>query len=212
MQRPSTNLTLNPYKCAQPKGCYSDTVLDFSQEIRAIMKPLTSKQGILIIIHKYMEQERISQTEATAELTQTATIDSVSTPAATEIKYAGFWIRLVAILIDSVIIGFVARTLGLLLGFEEESLRSFEQLCFFAYFIFMTFNYQATLGKQALGIMVVSEDSRPLVFQQVVMREFIGRLINFLTLGLSYALVGVNSKKQGLHDKIAHTQVVYGKK
>jgi len=174
------------------------------------MEPLTSEQGLLIIIIKQMEQEQNIPAEVGAIPTQATAAPVTAAP--TEVKRAGFWIRLVAYFIDVLIIATVSAVLANVVGVGEGSVDLFGNVLLIAYLIYMTIKYQATLGKQAMGLMVVSEDRQPLTLNQVVMREFVGRLINAITLGLGYVLIGFDGKKQGLHDKIAHTLVVYGKK
>ena len=43
---------------------------------------------------------------------------------------------------------------------------------------------------------------------RAVLREVIGKFLSKLILGIGYLLVAVDSRKQGLHDKIADTYVI----
>ena len=66
-----------------------------------------------------------------------------------------------------------------------------------------------TLGKYLLKIKVVSTDGQPLTFMSVLIRETVGRYLSTVILYIGYMLAGWNEEKQGLHDKIADTYVVY---
>ena len=70
-----------------------------------------------------------------------------------------------------------------------------------------------TLGKQIVGIRVVSQSAVPLSLGTVLVRELVGRqLLSLFTLGL-YGLLdclwpACDAKNQALHDKVASTLVV----
>ena len=131
------------------------------------------------------------------------------------LRYAGFWIRVVAILIDGIIVGIVSAVVRAIMGLEikpgEDSLGGslVNTLISFGYFITMTYKYEATLGKKALGLKVVSAEEKPLSLGQVTLRETLGRLVAGITLLIGYIMVAFTQKKQGLHDMIAKTYVVY---
>ncbi|MBN1263389.1 MAG: RDD family protein [Candidatus Pacebacteria bacterium] len=119
---------------------------------------------------------------------------------------AGFKIRFLAIVIDiSIMIG-VRRFLDLIL---TGLFRRLAILVFLGgYFPYFTLYFQATLGKMILGLKVVSQDRKKLVFFQVLLREWIGKLFSCLVLFLGFAWVIFDRKKQGWHDKIAQTLAV----
>jgi len=139
---------------------------------------------------------------------------------AMQIKYAGFWVRYAASLIDGMIIIIPMFILGLLvfalvsiggLGSEGSGifLRLFVPVLIWIYFIVMTKNYGATLGKRAMGIKVISDKSENLSWGQVVLRETLGKFISAIILYIGYLMAGFTARKQGLHDMIASTVVVY---
>lgn len=66
-----------------------------------------------------------------------------------------------------------------------------------------------TVGKKLMGIRVVDiQGTRPSM-GKFFLREIIGKmLVNQLTLDIGYLWVLWDSKRQGLHDKIASTYVV----
>lgn len=129
-----------------------------------------------------------------------------------QVKYAGFWIRFVAAIIDSLVLMIpqivVSGVLSITLRDNLISqLASY--LVMWTYYIWMTNKYQATLGKKAVGIRVLSDKSEKLTLGQIILRETVGKLISMFTLLIGYIVAGVTARKQSLHDKIASTTVVY---
>jgi uncharacterized RDD family membrane protein YckC len=59
--------------------------------------------------------------------------------------------------------------------------------------------FQATLGKQAIGIKVTDLEGRRISF------------LSSLTLGIGYIMAGITEKKQALHDIIAETLALKGR-
>lgn len=67
---------------------------------------------------------------------------------------------------------------------------------------------QATFGKAALGLMVIDGGGHRISFLRATGR-WLGKLISWATLGIGFYLIGFTERKQGLHDIIADTCVVY---
>jgi uncharacterized RDD family membrane protein YckC len=67
---------------------------------------------------------------------------------------------------------------------------------------------QATLGKAALGLMVIDGEGHRISFLRATGR-WLGKLISWAILGFGFYLIGFTEKKQALHDLIADTRVVY---
>lgn len=138
------------------------------------------------------------------------------------VKYAGFWIRFIALLIDSAIImGFIiaiAATSFFLATQESSGVLGltffilFIPLAFlvpYVYCIVLTYKKGATFGKMAVGIKVISSENTDLRLGQVVLRETIGKFISGILLNIGYIMAGLTVRKQALHDMIAQTYVVY---
>jgi uncharacterized RDD family membrane protein YckC len=122
--------------------------------------------------------------------------------------YAGFWIRGAALLLDGIII-FVPAFL-LQLGLITIGLTSASYLVGFATLvlaIYMEGMHGATPGKMILGLRVVNEQGAFIGIPTAILR-YLGRILCWMTLGGGYAAAAFNDKKQGLHDKIAHTYVL----
>ena len=121
------------------------------------------------------------------------------------VRYGGFWIRVAAALIDSLILLLPLILLRDRLG---GMLPVVLWVGDWLYFAFMESSYnQATLGKLACGLAVTDLEGRRISFARATGRYF-AQIFCTLTLGLGYAMVGWTRQKRGLHDFIAGTLVV----
>jgi len=150
------------------------------------------------------------------------------------IVYAGFWLRLVAYLIDSVIINVVffgaalliGLVLGLLLGLTGQAVQDGSDsanaikgiiaafiyialiVAVWLYFALMESGaWQATVGKKILGLKVTTMEGRRIGFGQASGR-FFGKILSGITFMIGYIMAGFTPRKQALHDMIAGTLVV----
>ncbi|WP_283608693.1 RDD family protein [Faecalispora anaeroviscerum] len=137
----------------------------------------------------------------------------------------GFFVRLTAYLIDLLLIGtilFVTVRLPLMLVqaqnpdswflspilFRFSPYDIFLYLAASAYFIVMTYLTGATIGKRLMNLRVVACDDSKLTLVNVLYRETIGRYLSSL-LFIGYLMIGASESKQGLHDRLCDTQVIY---
>ncbi|RIK14522.1 MAG: hypothetical protein DCC52_19595 [Chloroflexi bacterium] len=58
------------------------------------------------------------------------------------------------------------------------------------------------------GVRVVRADGKPMTIPRSIKR-FLGFLLCFLTFGVGFALILIDNQRQGLHDTIARTYVIY---
>ena len=65
-----------------------------------------------------------------------------------------------------------------------------------------------TLGKMALGIMVVYERDKPPGILRAAFREILGKFVAQIGPFLGFHWIGWDDKKQGWHDHIASTCVI----
>ena len=136
--------------------------------------------------------------------------------------YAGFWLRVVASLIDSLVAGVGAFVIGLVMGVfllflfpdlldNPDSDAIFGLVGFLgglAYFgIMESSSKQATLGKMALGLKVTDLDGQRIGLVKAINRN-LGKIISYVLLGIGFFMAGFTKKKQGLHDKMVATLVV----
>ncbi|VVB74036.1 RDD family protein [uncultured archaeon] len=111
-------------------------------------------------------------------------------------KYAGFWVRLGAFLVDAVF----TIAAGVLIPYVGAA----AALIFNIYLIY-TRGY--SIGKKVFNLRIEKDDGAKLDIVDVVMREILGKFVSGLVLGLGFLLIIIDDKKQGLHDKLAHTIV-----
>lgn len=121
-------------------------------------------------------------------------------------NYAGFQNRFLAAIIDVVVLGIIQGLLGY--AFQAPLVKAMSWVLTLGYPPFMLYQYQATLGKMALKLKVVSEDGKKLEVFQILLREWAGKLLSGLVFCLGFIWVGFDEKKQGWHDKLARTLVV----
>lgn len=150
-------------------------------------------------------------------------------------NYAGFWLRLVAVIIDGIIIGIVqfvvlAPILAAIgIGVSEDISSAAEsdpialaakimavfstvgligQVVNVLYYSFMeSSKYQATIGKLALGLIVTDMNGEKLDFVKALIRN-VSKIVSTVILLVGYLLAAFTEKKQALHDMIAGTLVV----
>jgi uncharacterized RDD family membrane protein YckC len=129
---------------------------------------------------------------------------------------AGFWMRVVAALVDVTVllsVGYVIAGMvaAFYTGSEQGSKTLFiivSILIRWLYFAKMeSSNYGATLGKLAVGLKVTDLAGAPISFRIATARHF-GKVLSSLTLGAGYVMVAFTERKQGLHDMLAGCLVV----
>lgn len=140
----------------------------------------------------------------------------------TDVEYAGFWIRVGAALIDSVLI--IAITLPLLLwiygwGYFGEDTGFVAGPADFlitwvapavAVIAFWLYR-QATPGKMVLALRVVDAETGSTLSIGQSIGRYLGYYVSMIPLCLGLIWVGIDSRKQGWHDKLAGTVVIRSK-
>ena len=149
---------------------------------------------------------------------------------ASALRYAGFWIRFAAKIIDLIILNIVCQLLYLAFGVIKPEMNAAAQsgdfetllpllITYFVqsltistavqllYYWFFLHRFAATPGKLAVGIRVVRPDGSPLGNGQIIGRYFAEWLCG-LTLGIGYLIAAFDDEKRGLHDHLAGTRVV----
>ncbi len=132
-------------------------------------------------------------------------LQATAAPTGAGVAYAGFWQRFVAILIDWVVLG---------VGSGVVYVATFGTV-FIAYFILawiyeafmLSSEWQATLGKRALSIVVTGMDGGRISFWRATARHFAKYISGFILL-IGYIMAAFTARKQALHDMIAETLVV----
>jgi uncharacterized RDD family membrane protein YckC len=140
--------------------------------------------------------------------------------------YAGFWIRFLAYLIDTLISCAVFIPVGIILGVvivasgsDPDSADmmmvrlSSNGLSIVAGWLYYSLcessSWQGTVGKKVLGLRVTDINGNRIGFGKATGRHF-GKILSGLILGVGFIMIAFTEQKQGLHDMLAGTLVVQG--
>lgn len=136
---------------------------------------------------------------------------------------AGFWIRLVAALIDAGLVFILQFLLGSLLalagafsgagssgnwGSVALVIQLFTYALSFAYYIVFTGYCGQTPGKMALRIKVIRRNGQALGYPRAAFREVPAKFISGIIFGIGYLMIAFDDQKQGLHDRIVDSYVI----
>ena len=161
------------------------------------------------------------------------TLNSESQP---EVKYAGFWLRFVAYIIDDLLLGIVGFFISIpfigaivfsafrIAGAEGDTEKTFLGIAgilgavlmlimvitvvgWLYYALMESSKQQATLGKMALSLKVTDMSGNRISFGRATGRYF-GKILSGAIFMIGYILAGLTEKKQALHDIIANCLVI----
>ncbi len=165
-------------------------------------------------------------------------IRAAATTAFPPLRYAGFWLRFVAYVIDGMIVGgvfliifgFLAAVTGI--GSTLRNIRPGDDpgdvvallgvTFIFAilgialvgvwlyYALLESSSWQGTLGKKVLGLAVTDTEGRRISFGRASGRYFAKFVTNLIPLFIGYILAGFTERKQAIHDMIAGCLVLRG--
>ena len=138
-------------------------------------------------------------------------MSATTMPAISTTEKAGWWTRVLAILIDTIGIGIIAGAVSSILGSnptstQSQGLSTLLQAVYFTYFWSAAGKGQ-TLGSRALKIRVIKTDGSYLDYFGAFLR-FIGFVISCVVFLIGVIWAAFDAQKQGWHDKIASTYVV----
>ncbi|MBK8051176.1 MAG: RDD family protein [Anaerolineales bacterium] len=153
-------------------------------------------------------------------------------------QYAGFFSRAVALIIDIILISVSVILINALIALpvtfflqidpqtctrEIALARTYEQLicqginiiwvmvALLAAPVYFTFFFSTTgqtIGKYVMGVRVVRTDGRQMSILGSLGRWF-GYFVSLIPLGVGFLWVTLDDRRQGWHDKLSHTVVVY---
>jgi uncharacterized RDD family membrane protein YckC len=156
---------------------------------------------------------------------------------AVRVAYAGFWLRVLAYLIDALILGVfavpivvggaMALGIGGILARIPRDGDPFVNGPPPVFFLFIWFcvllgvcgtwlynallessEWQGSAGKKALGLIVTDMAGRRVTFARASGRHFGKIVTSFIPLGIGYILAGFTEKRQALHDMLASCLVL----
>jgi uncharacterized RDD family membrane protein YckC len=143
-------------------------------------------------------------------------------------RYAGFWIRFVALIIDGIILGVVnfivtipfgILTAGAALSGDPTTLISaglgllgmrllIGAALNLAYSVYFISTRGATPGKMVLNLKVIRSDGSPVSAGRAAGRYF-AQVLSGMILFIGYIIAAFDSEKRALHDHLADTRVIY---
>lgn len=133
--------------------------------------------------------------------------------------YGGFWIRVVAYIIDFIILAIIGGIISVPLGVnytDANSLSSgaartsngIDLVLSFVYFTLLWSYMGASLGQRLLGMQVVDATTgQPISFGKAALR-WLGLIISFFVCFIGVIWVAFDARKQGWMDKIAGTVII----
>jgi uncharacterized RDD family membrane protein YckC len=139
------------------------------------------------------------------------------------VRVIGFGHRLAATLLDGVFVFFLSMMVGLVVGLVAGLLNLYtpnrplrvDLIIWISMIVFSIAYYVAawtksgqTIGHTVLGIKVVGADGIPISWEKALLR-YVGYIISAAVFSLGFVWVLWDKKRQGWHDKIAGTYVVF---
>jgi uncharacterized RDD family membrane protein YckC len=142
----------------------------------------------------------------------------------TAVRYGGFWLRFVAVWIDSIILGTLLTPIQMMLGpvfgpsmageNSHGASLAFAGLIWLVfsavsvtYYTYFLSQKSATPGKMLLGLKVITADGGRISVARAIARYF-AHLLSTLTLGIGYIMAAFDFQKRALHDHICSTRVI----
>ena len=142
------------------------------------------------------------------------------------VGYGGFWIRVVAAIVDAILLRVLVAPVGMVfggLGLAGGMMTGVPHiglhllgggitiiLLLFGSWLYEAFmessSYQATLGKMIFGMKVTDLNGNRISFERATGRHF-AKWLSAMILCIGYIMVGFTERKQGLHDLLAGTLV-----
>ena len=130
-----------------------------------------------------------------------------------ELEYVGFWKRVIASLVDSVLAALVIAPIGAIvfgmsdLGGDRSNLVLSIAITAALTILFWLMR-QATPGKMMFGARIIDANTGAVPSTGQWLLRYLGYFVSMLGFGLGFIWVGIDPRKQGWHDKIANTVVV----
>ncbi|QTA86847.1 RDD family protein [Desulfonema magnum] len=129
-----------------------------------------------------------------------------------DMRYAGFWIRFGAKIIDGIILGVLNSFLSDLAQIAESPflpihLFLLQIIIATAYTTWLLGKFGATIGKMACKIKVVTDDGGKISYARAFGRYF-AEILSSIMLLIGYIMAAFDEQKRTLHDRICNTRVI----
>jgi uncharacterized RDD family membrane protein YckC len=175
----------------------------------------------------------LAPSQAAAPARAYAAAPPVAYVAAPAVPYGGFWIRLLAHLLDHIILSAVAAPLFFIMVLpsiirvvheaEQNQEPSPEMIVAIVSSVFVyialafvgqwlyealltSSSWQGTIGKRVLRLKVVDEAGNPIGFGRATGR-FFAKILSSMFFCIGFIMIGFTERKTGLHDMLAGTRV-----
>lgn len=174
------------------------------------------------IVDDVQSQQSVKQEISTPPSLETK---QESTPASPETrpeqKYAGFWARFAANFLDGILISIFVSPGSIWLAYETErrvgsndwgaALAFYSVLYILSQVILLVLwcKKQASIGKMAIAVKIVDAKTGKAPTKKQLIGRYFAYVLSTLPLGLGFLWIAFDSKKQGWHDKLAGTAVIY---
>lgn len=131
------------------------------------------------------------------------------------VEYAGFWVRVWASLVDTLVLALLLAPLGFVFFGESSHWSDDSLLALFlnhivqaALVLLFWYKFQATPGKMLFKLRIAdaSTGGRTTLKQDVI--RYLGYFLSTVFLFLGFIWVAFDKRKQGWHDKLANTVVL----
>ncbi len=133
-------------------------------------------------------------------------------------EYAGFWVRLTAVLVDIILILLITIPLALLVYDQTVSINDpvglglkgilidwvLPAVCIILFWVYKA----ATPGKMAVMTRIVDAETGGEPTSQQFITRYLAYLISFFPLFMGFIWIAFDKRKQGWHDKVAGTLVI----
>lgn len=138
---------------------------------------------------------------------------------AREVRYAGFWLRVAAYIIDAICLNIVMFVImffvGILIAVIGRSSEMLLNLIIWTlsfglailYEVFFVRAYDATPGKLAVGVKILMANGDKLTVGRIIGRYF-AKILSGLVFCIGFMMAGWDDQKRGLHDMLCETRVV----
>lgn len=141
--------------------------------------------------------------------------------------FGGFWVRAAAAVIDGIALNLILQPLDILFRFGVQRLASrgaitdqaadiligafifaFGTTFAFLYYGVLQPRWKTTLGKRLFGLVLLNENLEPIDWKQG-MKRYAMLLVSTLPFYAGLIATAFNPRKQGWHDRVVGTVVVY---